>query len=51
MPPIIATEGVSVGYDGKAVGTAGDVNGDTYDDVIVGAYAYDNGENAEAQLT
>jgi len=26
------------------VGTAGDVNGDSYSDVIVGACFYDNGE-------
>jgi len=29
-------------YFGRSVGTAGDVNGDGYDDVIIGAQAYDN---------
>ena len=29
---------------GTAVGCAGDVNGDGYSDVIVGAETYDNGE-------
>jgi hypothetical protein len=29
-------------YFGRSVGAAGDVNGDGYDDVIVGAQAYDN---------
>jgi hypothetical protein len=34
-------------YYGVSVSCAGDVNGDNYDDVIVGANGYDNGENSE----
>ncbi|MBN2099422.1 MAG: right-handed parallel beta-helix repeat-containing protein, partial [Dehalococcoidia bacterium] len=36
-------------YFGYSVGTAGDVDGDSYDDVIVGAYTYDNGEGNEGR--
>jgi hypothetical protein len=36
-------------YFGYSVGTAGDVNGDGYSDVIVGAYSYDNGETNEGR--
>ncbi|HNT75825.1 MAG TPA: FG-GAP-like repeat-containing protein, partial [Anaerolineae bacterium] len=35
---------------GVGVGTAGDVNGDGYSDVIIGAYAYDNGQTNEGMV-
>ncbi len=35
---------------GQAVGTAGDVNGDGYADVIIGADMYDNGETDEGRV-
>jgi hypothetical protein len=34
---------------GNAVATAGDVNGDGYSDVVVGAYRYSNGETNEGR--
>jgi hypothetical protein len=36
-------------YFGETVSTAGDVNGDGYADVIIGAYLYDNGEVDEGR--
>ena len=37
-------------FFGYAIGTAGDVNGDGYDDIIIGAYYYSNGENLEGRV-
>ncbi|MFO7742862.1 MAG: FG-GAP-like repeat-containing protein, partial [Anaerolineae bacterium] len=38
------------GYDSNGANTAGDVNDDGYDDLIAGAYQYDNSETNEGRV-
>jgi hypothetical protein len=44
-----AEGGQETAYFGHSVGTAGDVNGDGYADVIVGAHGYDGGQTNEGR--
>ena len=48
-PSWTAESGQAQAIFGVSVGTAGDVNGDGYSDVIVGAQNYDNGETDEGR--
>ncbi len=45
--PVILESNQAYSYFGYSVATAGDVNGDGYSDIIVGAYYYDNGQSDE----
>ncbi|MEW6515319.1 MAG: FG-GAP-like repeat-containing protein [candidate division FCPU426 bacterium] len=49
--PAWTTEGNLLGaYFGHSVASAGDVNGDGYSDVVVGAFNYNNGEVGEGRV-
>jgi hypothetical protein len=48
-PDWIAEGDRSIAYFGRSVSTAGDVNGDGYADVVVGAYNYDNDQAREGR--
>jgi hypothetical protein len=48
-PAWSAESNQGVAYFGISLGTAGDVNGDGYDDVLIGSALYDNGENNEGR--
>ncbi|MEW5986635.1 MAG: integrin alpha [Chloroflexota bacterium] len=48
-PSWTAESDQSGSFFGASVGTAGDVNGDGYGDVIVGADSYSNGQNSEGR--
>lgn len=43
-------EGANVSFFGNAVSTAGDVNGDGYSDVIIGASSFTNGQSSEGAV-
>ncbi len=47
--PVWTAEGQPNSYFGSAIGTAGDVNGDGYDDVIIGAQYYDGDQSDEGR--
>ncbi len=47
ITPAIIGLGQANAYFGTSAGTAGDVNGDNYADIIIGAPGYDNGETNE----
>ena len=49
VPSWVAESDQADAYFGGSVASAGDVNGDGYDDVVVGAHCYDNDEHDEGR--
>src|SRR5206468_1259175 len=48
-PAWTAESDQGLAFFGHSVASAGDVNGDGFSDVIIGAYAYDNGQSNEGR--
>ncbi|MFC2172789.1 integrin alpha [Acidobacteriota bacterium] len=49
VPACVMDGGQENAWFGYSLDAAGDVNGDDYDDIIVGAFGYDNGETNEGR--
>lgn len=42
IPDVIMNDGIQNGFFGSSVSAAGDVNGDGYSDIVIGAYGYNS---------
>jgi hypothetical protein len=50
LPDWTAENGQAGSQFGQSVSTAGDVNGDGYADVVIGSFAFDNGQTNEGRI-